>query len=108
MEPEEEEEEEAAPPKKKENVVSGGLIGFGVAKDLLELDFSDPEVAPPEYRAVAYNQAPPVRLRSGLSGAPSCCGLEPPYPALAQAGWAACLPACSEFGLDGLTCGYAG
>ena len=43
-------------------------MGFGVAKDLLELEFSDPEVAPPEYRAVAYNAAPPVRLRSGLSG----------------------------------------
>ena len=53
-------------------------MGFGVAKDLLELEFSDPEVAPPEYRAVAYNAAPPVRLRSGLSGETtpadkSCC-----------------------------------
>ena len=67
MEPEPEEDEEEAPSKKK-NVVSGGLVGFGVAKDLLELEFSDPEIAPPEYRAVAYNAAPPVRLRSGLSG----------------------------------------
>ena len=65
----EQEEEEAKPETpKKEIVVSGGLVGFGVAQDLLHLDFSPEEVAPPEYRAVAYNATVPQRLRSGGSG----------------------------------------
>ena len=65
----EEEEEEARPKTPKQDiVVSGGLVGFGVAQDLLKLDFSPEEVAPPEYRAVPYNAALPQRLRSGASG----------------------------------------
>lgn len=39
---------------------TGGLTGFNVAKDLLKLDFSNPEEAPEEFRAVVFN-APPAK-----------------------------------------------
>jgi len=39
---------------------TGGLTGFNVAKDLLKLDFSSPEEAPEEFRAVVFN-APPAK-----------------------------------------------
>ena len=36
------------------------MTGFAVAKDLLKLDFSSPEEAPEEFRAVTFN-APPAK-----------------------------------------------
>ena len=36
------------------------MTGFEVAKDLLKLDFSTPEDAPEEFRAVTFN-APPAK-----------------------------------------------
>lgn len=56
----------AATPKKK-ILVSGGLTGFGVAQDLLQLDFSAPEEAPEEFRAVPFFEEP-RQVRPGLSG----------------------------------------
>lgn len=41
--------------------VAGGLTGFAVAKDLLKLDFSSPEEAPEEFRAVTFNAPPPKK-----------------------------------------------
>ena len=60
-----------APTPKKQLVVSGGLTGFGVAQDLLQIDFSAPEEAPEEFRAVAFYEAP----KPGLSGVSMlhCC-----------------------------------
>ena len=49
-------------------MVSGGLTGFGVAQDLLNIDFSPPEDAPEEFRAVAFNEKRVTTLRSGKSG----------------------------------------
>lgn len=40
--------------------LAGGLTGFEVAKDLMKLDFSSPEEAPEEFRAVTFN-APPAK-----------------------------------------------
>ena len=40
--------------------LAGGLTGFAVAKDLMKLDFSNPEEAPEEFRAVTFN-APPAK-----------------------------------------------
>ncbi len=48
--------------------MSGGLTGFGVAQDLLNIDFSPPEDAPEEFRAVAFNEKRVTTLRSGKSG----------------------------------------
>lgn len=73
LEFEEEEETPKAPvPEKKVNVVSGGLAGFHVASDLLNIDFSPPEEAPEEFRAVAYNSAAPKEIRRGASGQQLC------------------------------------
>ena len=60
----------------------GGLTGFGVAKDLMKLDFSNPEDAPEEFRAVTFN-APPAKKGMRM---PSLTALEiqtqgkAPYP----------------------------
>ena len=40
--------------------VAGGLTGFGVAEDLLCIDFSPPEEAPEEFRAMTFS-APNVK-----------------------------------------------
>ncbi|KAK9916875.1 hypothetical protein WJX75_008213 [Coccomyxa subellipsoidea] len=56
---------EKAPPK---YVVSGGLTGFGVAQDLLHIDFSPPEEAPKEFKAMPFNSKRLTTLKSGLSG----------------------------------------
>ncbi|KAA6417542.1 MAG: hypothetical protein FRX49_12475 [Trebouxia sp. A1-2] len=53
-------EEEEAQPNPDKFIPSGGLTGFNVAKDLLKLDFSSPEEAPEEFRAVVFN-APPAK-----------------------------------------------
>lgn len=50
-------------------MVSGGLTGFGVAQDLLHIDFSTPEEAPEEFRAQPFNAKRITTLKSGLSGA---------------------------------------
>ena len=50
----------------------GGLTGFSVAKDLMKLDFSNPEEAPEEFRAVTFN-AP--RAKKGMR-MPSLTALE--------------------------------
>ncbi|KAK9830377.1 hypothetical protein WJX72_011403 [[Myrmecia] bisecta] len=52
----EDEETPRAPTPKELVVASGGLTGFGVAADLLMLDFSTPEEAPQEYRAMSFNR----------------------------------------------------
>ncbi|CAL5227048.1 g9946 [Coccomyxa viridis] len=67
---EDDEEEENDKPKKAKPkyVVSGGLTGFGVAQDLLHIDFSPPEEAPEEFRAMAFNEKRVTTLRSGKSG----------------------------------------
>ena len=71
-EEEEEKEEKKGQPKKtapkKAYVVSGGLLGFGVAQDLLNIDFSPPEEAPDEFRAMAFNEKKVTTLKSGKSG----------------------------------------
>lgn len=66
------EESDADTPKAatpKSIVVSGGLTGFGIAKDLLQIDFSTPEEAPEEYRAVAFYEEPRSLKPGGPSGA---------------------------------------
>ena len=65
----EDEETPKAPEPRKQNVVSGGLVGFGVAEDLLNIDFSPPEEAPEEFRARPYNAAIPTEVKVGVSGA---------------------------------------
>ena len=68
---EEEKKEKKGQPKKapkKAYVVSGGLTGFGVAQDLLNIDFSPPEEAPDEFRAMAFNEKKVTILKSGKSG----------------------------------------
>ncbi len=69
-------DEEEEKPKKQlpKYVVSGGLTGFGVAQDLLHLDFSAPEEAPKEFKAMAFNAKRITTLKSGLSGV---CTLTP-------------------------------
>jgi len=62
---EKEEKPKRAAPK---YVVSGGLTGFGVAQDLLNIDFSPPEEAPAEFRAMAFNEKRVTTLKSGKSG----------------------------------------
>ena len=57
-----------APTPKKRLVVSGGLTGFGIAQDLLQIDFSPPEEAPEEFKAVAFYEEP-KQIKPGLSGA---------------------------------------
>lgn len=52
--------------------MAGGLTGFTVAKDLMKLDFSNPEEAPEEFRAVTFN-AP--RAKKGMR-MPSLTALE--------------------------------
>lgn len=56
-----------APSPKKKLVVSGGLTGFGIAQDLLQIDFSPPEEAPEEFKAVAFYEEP-KQIKPGLSG----------------------------------------
>lgn len=56
-----------APTPKKKLVVSGGLTGFGIAQDLLQIDFSPPDEAPEEFRAVAFFDEP-KEVKPGLSG----------------------------------------
>lgn len=68
MEDDEEEEEKQPKKAKPKYVVSGGLTGFGVAQDLLHVDFSPPEEAPEEFRAVPFNEKRVTTLRSGKSG----------------------------------------
>ena len=68
LEDEEEEEEKKAKKAKPKYVVSGGLTGFGVAQDLLNIDFSPPEEAPEEFRAVPFNEKRVTILKSGKSG----------------------------------------
>ncbi|BDA41180.1 hypothetical protein COCOBI_01-8350 [Coccomyxa sp. Obi] len=65
LDDEEDEKPKKAPPK---YVVSGGLTGFGVAQDLLHLDFSAPEEAPKEFKAMPFNAKRLTTLKSGLSG----------------------------------------
>lgn len=67
LESEDEETEKAKPVPKY--VVSGGLTGFGVANDLMFIDFSPPEEAPEEFRAMPYNAKKLTTLKSGISGA---------------------------------------
>lgn len=89
-------EEEPQSPKAPKNVLkaSGGLTGFGVAQasccfvhlcelpsadpvcltlrgtaqDLLRIDFSTPEEAPEQFRAIAFDAKEVVEIRPGLSG----------------------------------------
>jgi hypothetical protein len=63
-------EEEEQKPKKQppKYVASGGLTGFGVAQDLLHIDFSPPEEAPEEFKAQPFNAKRITTLKSGLSG----------------------------------------
>ena len=56
-----------APTPKKKLIVSGGLTGFGIAQDLLQIDFSPPEEAPEEFKAVAFYEEP-KQIKPGLSG----------------------------------------
>eukprot|EP00884_Botryococcus_braunii_P012112 jgi/Botrbrau1/20901/Bobra.0135s0032.1 len=49
-------------------VASAGLVGFNVAQDLLTLDFSTPEEAPEEFRAMPFNSQKSVEFKPGLSG----------------------------------------
>ena len=65
MDEDEEEVKEKPVPK---YVVSGGLTGFGVANDLMFIDFSPPEEAPEEFRATPYNAKKITTLKSGVSG----------------------------------------
>lgn len=66
---EEDDDEDLTPNKAvKKYVVSGGLTGFGVAQDLLNIDFSPPEEAPEEFRAMPFNEKRVTTLRSGKSG----------------------------------------
>ena len=62
------EEEEEKPKPVPKYVVSGGLTGFGVANDLMFIDFSPPEEAPEEFRATPYNAKNITTLKSGVSG----------------------------------------
>ena len=68
MEDDEEEENDKPKKAKPKYVVSGGLTGFGVAQDLLHIDFSPPEEAPEEFRAVPFNEKRVTTLKSGKSG----------------------------------------
>lgn len=54
-------------PTPKKIIVSGGLTGFGIAEDLLRIDFSTPEEAPEEYKAVAFFEEPD-QIGHGISG----------------------------------------
>ncbi|KAL3162306.1 hypothetical protein ABBQ32_009993 [Trebouxia sp. C0010 RCD-2024] len=45
-------------------VPSGGLTGFTVAKDLMKIDFSPPQEAPEEFRALTFS-APPMAKGQG-------------------------------------------
>jgi hypothetical protein len=58
------------PPTPMKIVASAGLVGFNVAQDLLSLDFSTPEEAPDEFRAVPFNSQKSVEVKPGLSGMP--------------------------------------
>ena len=51
---------------------AGGLTGFNVAKDLMKLDFSTPEEAPEEFKAVMFSMPP---AKKGLR-MPSLTALE--------------------------------
>lgn len=68
-----EEESDAETPSHKQPsptkvVASAGLVGFNVAQDLLALDFSTPEEAPEEFRAMPFNSQKSVEVKPGLSG----------------------------------------
>ncbi len=63
-----EEERARQPPTPQRYVASGGLASFNVAQDLLNIDFSPPEQAPPEFRAVPYDSQRITTLSSGVSG----------------------------------------
>lgn len=56
------------PPSPMKIVASAGLVGFSVAQDLLSLDFSTPEEAPEEFRAMPFNRQKSVEIKPGLSG----------------------------------------
>ena len=88
--PDPDEEDPATPgPRYK---ASGGLPGFKVAVDLLELDFSPPADAPAEYRALAYDAgpaaAPLAPQKSGkaiaVCGVGACGGWPRPQPVRPQ------------------------
>ena len=64
---EEEDPDTPKPPTPKKIIVSGGFCGFGIAEDLLRIDFSTPEEAPEEYKAVAFFEEPRT-IRPGVSG----------------------------------------
>ena len=67
---EEEDPETPKVPTPKKIIVSGGLTGFGIAEDLLKIDFSTPEEAPEEYKAVAFFEEP-RHLRHGSTSSGS-------------------------------------
>ena len=75
-------------------MVSGGLTGFGVAQDLLNIDFSPPEDAPEEFRAMAFNEKRVTTLRSGKSGRPQkLCEVRSVWGVLVAGNWGV-VPAC--------------
>ena len=63
-----EEASPATPMTPQRLVASGGLTGFGVAQDLLLLDFSPPDQAPQEFRVTPYDTARVSTPRPGVSG----------------------------------------
>ncbi len=63
-----EEDEPSKPPTPQRFVASGGLAGFNVAQDLLNIEFSPPEEAPDEFRSMEYDAERITTLRSGVSG----------------------------------------
>ncbi|KAK9842240.1 hypothetical protein WJX81_002174 [Elliptochloris bilobata] len=62
------EDDPQSPKAPKLLVASGGLTGFGVAQDLLKIDFSTPEDAPEQFRAKPFDAGEAVEIRPGLSG----------------------------------------
>jgi hypothetical protein len=56
------------PPTPMKVVASAGLVGFNVAQDLLTVDFSTPEEAPEEFRAMPFNSQKSVEIKPGFSG----------------------------------------
>lgn len=64
---------------------AGGLTGFTVAKDLMKIDFSPPQEAPEEFRALTFS-APPMAKGQGrpalLASQIYHQGIPPPLPPL--------------------------